>query len=88
MLFVGVAQACYTTLNSTLFQLNSPADMRGRAMSLYLLGHAIQPVGVLPVGFFADLAGVQATVSVTGALLIAYMVGVAFLFPAFRKQRV
>lgn len=88
ILLVGVAQACYTTLNSTLFQLNSPANMRGRAMSLYLLGHAVQPVGVLPVGFFADLAGVQATVSVTGSLLIAYMLSVAVLFPAFRRKQV
>jgi len=86
--FVGFSQACYTTLNSTLFQVNAPPGMRGRAMSLYLLGNSAQPLGALPIGYFGDIIGVQAIVTITASLLIGYMVGVAFLFPAFRKQKV
>ena len=88
MVVVGVFQAAYTTLTSTLFQLNAPPEMRGRAMSLYMLSHASQPIGVLPIGFFGDLVGVQATVTVSASLLISYMLAVLFLFPGFRKQRV
>lgn len=85
---VGICQASYMTLNSTLFQLSAPPDMRGRAMSLYLLGHAVQPLGVVPVGLFADMVGVRATTTVTGSLLVSYILAVALFFPSFRRKEV
>ena len=85
---VGVCQASYTTLNSTLFQLNSPPEMRGRATTLYLLGNAASPIGTLPIGYFSDMIGVQTVVTITGSLLIAYMLSVAVLFPAFRRKEI
>jgi predicted MFS family arabinose efflux permease len=84
---VGFAQAVYTTINSTLFQQSPPPDMRGRAMSLYMLGNALQPLGVLPVSSAADSFGVQSTVAVAASLLIVYMALVAVAFPRFRSLR-
>lgn len=84
----GITRACYTTLNSTLFQVSAPADMRGRAMSLYLMGNSLQPLGLLPISAFAEAAGVQIAVGIAGALLIGYMLAVMLLFPSFRRRQV
>ncbi len=84
---VGFAPALYTTLNSTLFQTSAPPDMRGRAMSLYLLGGALQPLAVVPVSLSADHFGVQPTGMVSASLLIVYIVVVGVLFPRFRTLR-
>ena len=84
---VGFSQAVYTTLNSTLFQTSAPPDMRGRAMSLYLLGGALQPLAVVPVSMSADHFGVQPTGIVSAFLLIVYIVLVGLLFPRFRTMR-
>ena len=54
---VGFGNAIYVTINSTMFQLNSPPEMRGRVTSLYLLGQAFQPIGVAPLSVLADSVG-------------------------------
>lgn len=85
---LGFVQAIYTTLNSTLFQISAPPEMRGRAMSLYTLGQLLQPVGVIPLSAIADTAGVRLAVTVAGGLLMCHMAATALLFPTFRRQRV
>ena len=85
---LGFVGAAYTTYNSTLFQISAPPEMRGRAMSLYLLGQALQPVGLIPISAAADAVGFRLAVSVAGAVLIVYMTAVLVLFPTFRRQRV
>lgn len=85
---LGFVQASYTTFNSTLFQISAPPSMRGRAMSLYLLGQALQPLGIIPISVMADAIGVRVAVSAAGGLLILYMAATALLFPTFRKMRV
>ena len=84
---VGVGSAIYTTLNSTMFQLNAPANMRGRVMSLYMLSQALQPVGVLPVSILADSVGVRIAVITAGGLLVCFMAVVGAAFPRFRQAR-
>ncbi len=84
---LGIVQAVYTTLNSTLFQMSAPAGMRGRAMSLYTMGQLLQPLGVLPISAIADGLGVRVAVTIAGGLLMVHMAVTAILFPAFRRQR-
>jgi hypothetical protein len=84
----GITRACYTTLNSTLFQLSAPPELRGRAISLYLMGNQLRPIGILPISASADTFGIQPTFAVAGTLLVGYMLAVMVLFPAFRKREV
>ncbi len=85
---LGFTSAAYTTFNSTLFQISAPPEMRGRAMSLYLLGQSLQPLGLIPISVAADVVGFRLSVSVAGGILILYMMFIAVLFPRFRQQRV
>ena len=85
---VGFGNAIYVTINSTMFQLNSPPEMRGRVTSLYLLGQAFQPIGVAPLSVLADSVGIQIAVAGAGGILICFMIGISFGFPNFRRLQV
>ena len=85
---VGFGNAIYVTLNSTMFQLNSPPEMRGRVTSLYLLGQAFQPIGVAPLSVLADSVGIQIAVAGAGGILICFMIGISLGFPNFRRLQV
>lgn len=87
-LVLGIASSAYTTLNSTMFQLNAPPGMRGRVMSLYMMGQALQPIGVVPVSTLSDTFGVQPAVMAAGGLLVLFMGATAALFADFRRARV
>ena len=80
---VGFGNAIYVTINSTMFQLNSPPEMRGRVTSLYLLGQAFQPIGVAPLSVLADSVGIQIAVAGAGGILICFMIGISLGFPNF-----
>ena len=82
---VGFGNAIYVTINSTMFQLNSPPEMRGRVTSLYLLGQALQPIGVAPLSVLADSVGIQIAVAGAGGILICFMIGISLGFPNFRR---
>ncbi len=85
---VGFGNAIYVTINSTMFQLNSPPEMRGRVTSLYLLGQAFQPIGVAPLSVLADSVGIQIAVAGAGGILICFMIGISLGFPNFRRLQV
>ncbi len=77
--------ACYIAVLSglnTVVQLRAPAAMRGRVLSIYMMGLGIvYPIGAVVQGVIANHTGVR-TVTVAGAAaLLAAMVAVAALRP-------
>ncbi len=72
---MGVSGIIYTASSNTSLQLHSPAELRGRVMSLYFLLFAgSTPIGGFLVGVFSARIGVQPTIVLLG---IACMLGVA-----------
>ena len=82
----GTGTAIYTTLESTLFQLSATPDMRGRVMGLRMMSSAIEPLGVLPLSYLADVVGARFAVSLAGVIVVFFMFGLGTLFPDFRKH--
>lgn len=81
---LGVFQAVYLTLTSTLFATSVGDAMRGRVMSLYLLSTVAQPIIIVPLGSLSDHAGVQITVFLCGAAFLSLSTAIAAAFPTFR----
>ncbi len=75
---LGACQVAYYATTNTLLQLLVPARLRGRVMSLYILGSTgLTPVGALSTGWIADHIGVQLTLSICAltTILVCCLVG-------------
>jgi len=77
LLVVGVGSTGYMALNNTLIQLNTPHEMRGRVMSLFMMTVGLMPLGTLPAGAVAEVVGVAPVVGVGGAIVVVFMVAIA-----------
>jgi MFS family permease len=68
---LGAAQVAYYTSTNTLVQLLSPARLRGRILSFYVLTSiGISPLGSLLAGAIAEVIGAPLTLAAGGALTL------------------
>ena len=83
--FVAVGAVYISVLSglNTVVQLRAPAEVRGRILSIYMMGLGIvYPIGAVIQGLVADHAGVR-TVTVIGAvILLVAMAAIATFRPA------
>jgi MFS family permease len=85
MVIMGAAYVLVATALNTSLQARVDESHRGRAMSIYLMGLlAGVPIGALIEGKLADVIGLQATVMVAAAGLLACAVTGMLRFQGFR----
>ncbi len=85
LLFSGIGSSLYYTLTNTLIMGNTPEELTGRVMSIYMMTWGLMPLGTLPAGALAETFGAPLTVAGGGSILIG-MVVVVFVFqPWVRK---
>ncbi len=79
---VGAGYICVLSGLNTVVQLRAPSEVRGRVLSIYMMGLGIvYPIGAVLQGWFGNHLGVKA-VTVAGALgLLCVVVGLAVLRP-------
>jgi predicted MFS family arabinose efflux permease len=82
---LGAAQAIYLASNTTLVQLATPDELRGRVMSVFMMTFGLMSLGSLPQGFLADWFGAQAVVAGTGLLAFVVVLVYAIRNPAIRR---
>ena len=82
---LGAAQAIYLASNTTLVQLATPDELRGRVMSVFMMTFGLMSLGALPQGFLADWLGAPAVVSMSGILAFLVVVVFAVRSPAIRR---
>ena len=85
LLFSSAGGATLYTLTSTSIMSNTPEELVGRVMSLYLITWGLMPLGVLPAGALAEIFGAPAVVSCGGLILLIFMLGVILSQPKLRK---
>ena len=88
VLFVtGLVSITFNTLGNSTIQLGSPAALRGRVMSLYMLVFlGSTPIGSLLVGWITDRWGAPTALLITGAVCLVATAGVGWLIA--RRNRV
>ncbi|MGC8756279.1 MAG: MFS transporter, partial [bacterium] len=69
LFIIGFGSIVFTALTNTTIQLNSPDELRGRAMSVYsLVFMGITPIGNLFIGGIASMFGVRPAIFIGGLL--------------------
>jgi len=82
---VGVSGDAYMALNSSLIMLNTESGVYGRVMGVYMTAQSIRPLSVLPISGLADAVGTPATFIAAGSVVAAFVLGVATLYPGYRR---
>lgn len=87
LLFVGSGSSIYMTLNNTLIMSNTPEELIGRVMSIYMMTFGLMPLAMLPAGALAEVFGAPFTVAGGGILLVLFLVTVTIFQPRIRHLR-
>ncbi len=77
----------FMTLTNTLLMSNTPEELVGRVMSIYMTTFGMMPLGTLPAGALAEAFGAPFTVIVGGSLLMVFLLGVSLAQPNVRKLK-
>ena len=77
MAVAGFFQAVYMALNQTIIQLMVPSRIRGRVLSIWMLGWGMTPLGLLPRSALAESSGTPVAMVLGGGLSTLVVLGVA-----------
>ena len=88
LLFVGMVSMSFVAMGTTVLQLTTAAEFRGRVMSMWTSSAAVMFVGALPMGVVAD--AISWPVSMGGGALIslAFVFWLAVWRPALRRLEI
>ena len=71
MAFAGLFSAIYMANNQTMIQLLAPNRLRGRVMSIWMLGWGLTPLGLMPISIVAENFGMPTAMVLGGSLSVA-----------------
>ena len=78
---MGIFQAIYLAMIQTILQLVTTRRMRGRVISIWMLGWGLTPVGLLPMSAIAESVGTPVAMVLSGSLGVLVAVGVMLRAP-------
>ena len=81
---VGGVSAFCLSLSRGMMQLQVDAKMRARVMSIDMMLHGLAPIGVLPLGWLAEVSGVPTALALSGTLLLLCFLVLGRLLPEVR----
>jgi MFS family permease len=87
MVVVGLANVCSHALVQTVIQAYSPAEFRGRTMSIFHMSNVVMTLGSMLVGALATLWGTQWAVALMGAAGALAMIAIHMTLPRARHIR-
>jgi len=85
LLFIGLLNAMFMSLNMTLMQVYSAPEMRGRIISMAMMTFGLMPLSAVPFGALAEKIGTPNSLTLSGLILCLASVGFFFAFPKFRS---
>ncbi len=82
LFLAGVAQSGFSTMQSTILLLSSPAGMRGRIVGVNSLSNGgAQVVGPLEIGWIADALGITFAIGLNAGVALLLILPVVILTP-------
>jgi hypothetical protein len=75
-------------MGTTLLQLTTPAELRGRIMSIWLMSAALHYAGALPLGVVAELYGWPVAIAGGALLMLTVVMWLGVLRPTLRRLSV
>ena len=84
LFLLGLMSAGFMSLNMTLIQQYSSAEMRGRVVSMAMMTFGIMPLSAVPFGAIAEHIGTADSLQIGGLLLCLFTLIFFFAYPKFR----
>lgn len=81
----GLSNNAYMSQNQTILQMQTPSNLRGRVMGVYMLNRGLMPLGSLIAGALASLLGGPWAVTIMGGSCLFVAIGVAIFAPDLWK---
>lgn len=89
LLFVtGVGFTCFIAVGTTILQLTTPDELRGRMMSFWLNGAAMHYIGALPLGYVGEQWGWQLSLGGGAIAMMVVVLWLGVLRPTLRRLEV
>lgn len=85
LIFVGGFSSVFMMLNTTLLMTNTPEELMGRVMSIFMMTFGVMPVGTLLSGSMAELVGAPLTVAGGGVLMSLFLIVLVICRPILRR---
>ena len=89
LLFVtGVGFTCFIAVGTTILQLTTPDELRGRMMSFWLNGAAMHYIGALPLGYVGEQWGWQLSLGGGAIAMMVVVLWLGVMRPTLRRLEV
>ena len=88
LFFTGVGFTGFISMGTTVLQLSTPPELRGRMMSLWLVGAAVHYIGALPLGAVGEHWGWPISLGGGALIMLAFVLWLGILRPTLRQLRV
>ena len=88
LFFTGVGFTGFISMGTTVLQLSTPPGLRGRMMSLWLVGAAVHYIGALPLGAVGERYGWQISLGGGALIMLAFVFALGILKPTLRRLKV
>jgi MFS family permease len=81
---IGLCQSMFMSMNRSLIQIQVEPKMRGRIMSIDMMTHGLMPLGIIPISFIAEHAGIDVGLLWSAIALIVTTILCGIYLPALR----
>ena len=88
LFFTGVGFTGFIAVGTTILQLSTPAELRGRMMSLWLNGAAMHYIGALPLGAVGEHWGWPMSLGGGALIMLASVLWLGVFRPTLRRLRI
>lgn len=88
LFFTGVGFTGFISMGTTVLQLSTPPELRGRMMSLWLIGAALHYIGAWPLGAVGEYMGWAVSLGGGALIMLAFVLWLGILRPTLRRLRV
>ena len=88
LFFTGVGFTGFIAVGTTILQLSTPPELRGRMMSFWLNGAAMHYIGALPLGYVGEQWGWSISLGGGALTMLAIVLWLGVLRPTLRRLEV
>ena len=88
LFLTGIGFTGFISMGTTVLQLSTPQQLRGRMMSLWLIGAAMHYIGALPLGYVGEHWGWSTSLGGGALIMLAFVLWLGVFRPTLRRLRV
>ena len=88
LFFTGVGFTGFISMGTAILQISTPPELRGRMMSLWLIGAAVHYIGAWPLGTVGEYYGWPMSLGGGALLMLGLVMWLGVFRPTLRRLRV